>query len=203
MPRLLFKLAVMIALTMTVMGFAARILGVVQPPNSTLRGFTQDCDNQPQPCWYGIVPGVTTVPEVKERLASSGYFVDTISDIQLSASKSIQGDCQNVSIIFDAHVKQINIMPCGSVLLGDFVRQFDQKQYILLSPLSFWYGGVIQIIFGRSVSSWDEVGYYTALKELIIFPDKGRLPQMRQPWLDLLLQRKYCKLNGFKYVCSD
>jgi hypothetical protein len=36
---------------------AATAVGAHQPLPRALIGFTQDCENVPQPCWYGIVPG--------------------------------------------------------------------------------------------------------------------------------------------------
>src|SRR5690349_20391817 len=114
MPRLLFKLVLVITCGFTLIGFIARIWGDTQLPNPLLRGFTQDCDDQPQPCWYGIVPGVTTTSEVKKDLLRSGYTVNSISDAQLYATKLIGGDCQNISILFDSRVKQIHIDLCES-----------------------------------------------------------------------------------------
>lgn len=203
MSRLLLKLMLVITFAFALVNLAARTLGTTQLPNPALRGFTEGCEGQPQPCWYGIVPGVTTMNEVKQRLAGKGFSVDSVSDMQLNAAKLTDGDCQSTSILFDSRVKQIAINLCESVLLGDFVRQFNQPQYIILDPLSIWYQGEIQIIFGKHVSAWGAVWYHTPLQELILFPGKSTIPQLRQPWLDLLIQRKYCNLKGLQYHCSN
>jgi hypothetical protein len=203
MSRLLFKFTLVITFAFALIDLVALMLGSTQPPNPVLRGFTENCEHQPQPCWYGIVPGVTTMADVKDRLLSSGYAVDSVSAMQLNATKTIDGECQNASIMFDAHVKQINIDLCDTVLLGDFVKQFNQPQYIILDPSSVWYQGEIQMIFGKYGLSWDKVSYHTPLQELILFPDKSTIPQLRQPWLDLLVQRKYCDFKGLRYHCSS
>lgn len=43
------------------------------PPHPVLIGFDVDCENKPDPCWYGIVPGVTPIEEGLERLQKYVY----------------------------------------------------------------------------------------------------------------------------------
>jgi len=102
MSRLLFKHALVVIFFLTLISLVARSLGSIQPSNPIMSGFTEDCERQPQPCWYGIVPGVTSMAEVKQRLLSKGYAVDSISELQLNATKRVDGDCQTLSITFDA-----------------------------------------------------------------------------------------------------
>ena len=199
MLRLFFKLALLMILLLTITSLIARAFGNTQSPNSVLDGFTQGC--QDQPCWYGIVPGVTAVDAAKAKLLGNGYSLNSISQLQFTATKSTDRACQT-TILFDSRVKQINISFCEKVALGDFVRQFNQPSYAILDPLSIWYRGEIQLIFGREFSRWDTLSYHTPLQEIILFPAKSRVPPLRQPWLDLLLQRKYCNLVGLRYHCS-
>ncbi|NWG16744.1 MAG: hypothetical protein HXY41_08925, partial [Chloroflexi bacterium] len=57
---------------------AARAVGTWQPPNPVLTGFIADCEDKPQPCWYGIVPGVTTMHEARTVLSNQDYhFIDS------------------------------------------------------------------------------------------------------------------------------
>lgn len=198
----LLKRALSMIVLLMVMSFVVRILGSIQPPNPALQGFTDGCESHPQPCWYGIVPGISSLEEAKTDLQKAGYFINSISTLQLTSTRS-NSDCQKTVIIFDSRVKQIDIIVCETVVLGDFVRQFDQPEYIMLDPLSIWYRGEIQLIFGRNVRSSDALSYYTPLQEIILFPPKSSVPQLRQPWLDVLLQRKYCNLVGLRYHCSN
>lgn len=57
----------------TVVNLAARTLGGTRPPNPALAGFTDGCQNQPQPCWFGVVPGLTTAGDATRLLAAHGY----------------------------------------------------------------------------------------------------------------------------------
>jgi hypothetical protein len=80
MIRVYFKLILPISLIFPVLSLAARVLGSTQPPNPALRGFTEGCEDKPQPCWYGIVPGVTTVEQAKSLFAEQGYTVREFRD---------------------------------------------------------------------------------------------------------------------------
>jgi hypothetical protein len=75
MPRFLLKFLLLITFTLTATNLAARALGSTQPPNPILRGFTEDCEGKPQPCWYGIMPSVTTTEAGKKILDAVGYKV--------------------------------------------------------------------------------------------------------------------------------
>jgi hypothetical protein len=75
LPRLYLKLILPIALIFLVLTLTASALGTTQPPNPALRGFTEGCEDKPQPCWYGIVLGETTLDAVHETLARVGYSI--------------------------------------------------------------------------------------------------------------------------------
>jgi hypothetical protein len=59
------KLALPLILVFALLTVAARVFGAAQTRDPILAGFTQDCTGKPQPCWYGIVPGVTSLQEVR------------------------------------------------------------------------------------------------------------------------------------------
>src|SRR5689334_13677459 len=48
-------------------------LGGTQPIHPALRGFIEGCEDIPQPCWYGIVPGVTTLEDAKRSIISRNW----------------------------------------------------------------------------------------------------------------------------------
>lgn len=75
--RLYVKLILVFTLIGVAFSLVARTLGSTQPPNPALRGFTEGCEDKPQPCWYGIVPGVTKREYVITLLAKNmGYDID-------------------------------------------------------------------------------------------------------------------------------
>lgn len=65
MTRFLLNLSLALVAAFAVFNVAARTLGTLQPPNPALAGFTEGCEDKPQPCWYGIVPYETTFDEAK------------------------------------------------------------------------------------------------------------------------------------------
>jgi hypothetical protein len=79
MPMIHFHLKpiILIVFIFITLSLMARALGTTQPPNPVLRGFTEGCEGQTQPCWYGIVPGVTKREYVITQLAKNmGYDID-------------------------------------------------------------------------------------------------------------------------------
>ncbi len=70
----MYRVSILVITGFTALTIAARTVGTAQPSNPALAGFTEGCENKPQPCWYGIVPGLTTVDEASVILASIGYL---------------------------------------------------------------------------------------------------------------------------------
>src|SRR5690242_4609279 len=72
MLRQCCKLAFVVTILCGTFALAARTLGASQPPNPALAAFTIGCEDQPQPCWFGVVPGKTTWMEINQLLAFAG-----------------------------------------------------------------------------------------------------------------------------------
>jgi hypothetical protein len=68
MTRVFLKLSMPLLVLFTVVGLAAPAVGGTQPTHPALWGFTEGCEGKPQPCWYGIVPGVTRMADGKAGL---------------------------------------------------------------------------------------------------------------------------------------
>lgn len=41
-----------------------------------MRGFIEGCEDKPQPCWYGIIPGETTLEDARNILEKLGYTLE-------------------------------------------------------------------------------------------------------------------------------
>ncbi|MEO8608336.1 MAG: hypothetical protein ABI690_10660 [Chloroflexota bacterium] len=63
MSRYPLKITLVLVAVLMIVSVGAKAVGALQPLNPALRGFVEGCEGQPQPCWYGIVPGVTSVDE--------------------------------------------------------------------------------------------------------------------------------------------
>jgi hypothetical protein len=106
MIRLLLKLGLILIAIFASFSVTARALGTAQLPNPALAGFTEGCEDKPQPCWYGIVPGVTTIDEMLDTLSLHGY--DTPEKIPSSQPllddlliKSPEQQFYDVEILYD------------------------------------------------------------------------------------------------------
>ncbi len=71
--RPLLVLACLASVMLVALNLLASKLGSLQPPSPALAGFVEGCEDKPQPCWYGIVPGVTTANETLQIIDSLGY----------------------------------------------------------------------------------------------------------------------------------
>ena len=67
------KISVVFITLFLAANIAAKAIGSLQSPNPALKGFTEGCENKPQPCWYGIVPGVTTWEAAESILVNMDY----------------------------------------------------------------------------------------------------------------------------------
>lgn len=69
MIRHLFKLNVLMLVIFALLSSAAHVVGMTQPQNQVLADFSEGCEGKPQACWYGIVPGVTSMTDVKYKMS--------------------------------------------------------------------------------------------------------------------------------------
>ncbi len=135
---------------LTVTSLAARILGSTQPPNPALRGFTEGCEDQPQPCWYGVVPGVTVDWEIMEIWTEHGYTVNDVvsgSMRQLQAVSNNRPDCRMLAEMdkggnnFSAKAYGLSLN-CIDMNLGDFIQTkgLPERVCMFIYDLSLAYG---------------------------------------------------------------
>lgn len=54
MPRFYIKLLILLTFILLIPLIIVIGIGMAQPQTLGLQGFTQDCENQPQPCWYAM-----------------------------------------------------------------------------------------------------------------------------------------------------
>jgi hypothetical protein len=73
LTRFVLRLIPMLLLSCLSLSLVARAIGTTQPPNPALRGFVEGCKDKPQPCWYGLVPGVTSEKEAVELMVKANY----------------------------------------------------------------------------------------------------------------------------------
>lgn len=136
MLRLLLKPVLLLTLLCALFIVAARVLGSTQPPNPALRGFGENCATKPQPCWYGIVPEKTEIPDIEALLNQSSY----VQSYNPQSLEAIGTNCSRLWFnlgLYDAWARRINNTPiglvfsdCHALTLGDFVSVLGAPQLI-------------------------------------------------------------------------
>lgn len=150
MIRIYLRLAIPLVAIFIALNIAARALGSTQPPNPALRGFTEGCEGKPQPCWYGIVSGITDGFTAETILRQNGYELQSKFNIgmyQLQAELISQKQCKTY-LTFDSSkpriVSSIEIDPCRKLFLGDVLIFWGFPDWMSYCPgrvveLNFYY----------------------------------------------------------------
>ncbi len=124
MTRFYLKLIIPITIACLTFMLIAHAFGATQPPNPVLHGFTEGCEAKPQPCWYGIVPGVTGRLLIPPILAKYGFIEgdnreksDTIFQ-RVEDSNQCKIEMEYTSSQNNAPIRIISFYQCNPIQLG-------------------------------------------------------------------------------------
>jgi len=183
------------------LSLAARVLGGTQPPNPVLRDFLRGCEGKAQPCWYGIIPGVTTVEEVGTLLAFAGepelsrsIFSQDFALIFTPPSPS--PSCRAIFDFVDGVAVRGEITLCRQpdIRTGDLALLLENELKLLsLPPNELVYGKV-----GVNVEGWPVP--YSRVNYIGLLPPNARFQHF--PWFGFISQRRYCNLVPSYPRCS-
>lgn len=136
MLGLVIKSSTALIVIFFVLSAVTRVSGEIQPTNPALRGFVTGCEAKPELCWYGIVPGITTVEEASQILLDKG-FTERQLGIEISGAgyKSfIPVDatlaCEFELYFFEHSIQQMALSTCGKVRFGDLTGILGVPQQI-------------------------------------------------------------------------
>jgi hypothetical protein len=153
LARLALKLIFILTVPFLTLTIAAHVLGSTQPPNPALEGFTVGCEGKPQPCWYGIVPGVTTAHEAKAILTSRGFVstqteypdlvlnTDILSkvDSEFGCDVSIGGNLGILRWTQGEMPVELLTVDCPSLTLGDVMLHLGMPDFVEFCGFSVIY----------------------------------------------------------------
>lgn len=130
------------ATAFTALYLPASTLGALQASNPVLAGFTENCENKPKTCWYGIVPGETTVLAAHTILISLGFQFEEIvrRDRENRMMSYSNEDYQCLAEIHTGiRVSEFNsiTLRCDNLRLGDFIPILGDPQTFFLRGWSF------------------------------------------------------------------
>lgn len=206
MTRFYLKLIVPIALVCLIFTLTARTVGTTQPPNPALRGFVEGCEDKPQPCWYGIVPGMTTIEEAKMTLATNDYWERPKELVYYGGSQYVNiseaPSCITLGIYEGDEVVRGITLSCLGIRLGDVISHWG-------TPKSFGYGEL------RTIDGLGYPGYgirlhrtnyqpHLWMHEIYLFKPPENIneqPLNGYKWHGFAPIWRYCQLENILWLC--
>ncbi|MBI5666456.1 MAG: hypothetical protein HZC41_00490 [Chloroflexi bacterium] len=214
MTRFLLKLIPALVAAFAALNVATRAIGTLQPPNPALAGFIEGCEDKPQPCWYGIVPGISTWEEGEITLSHFSYeqsYEAWISPDGYAAvyefSKNLP--CRAVYLVMDRleysktnSIDRVEFDECSDLLFGDIVERFGEPETFYAKRWSFWGKRVLaEIGLAReSSTACLDISPRSSISKFSIanFPQSTELTASNQLyWHGFLPYEKYVNQYGF------
>jgi hypothetical protein len=134
------------------MSMVARAWGQGKSPNPVLAGFEIGCNHTDAPCWYGIIPGVTTSQQahiILQKVADDVAVVRRDNGGQIRTAfdathcrANLDFDTLPVGLVY-----QISLWDCDGLQLGDTIGvlgapvMFDACAFISNRPTFFYPDG--------------------------------------------------------------
>src|SRR5262249_29832776 len=156
MPMSIVRLYVKVVCVMVAViggvNVAALLFGTQHPSHPALVGFTTGCAGQSQPCWYGIIPGVTTVDEAHQLIPWDQVDVqaDFIESRYYLAMPDTTDICRVVLDAVNRVITWMTIEYCANtpIQIGDVVASLGLPARIVGADRQLGYGGVLTNNFG-------------------------------------------------------
>jgi hypothetical protein len=148
LPWLYLKLIIPIIFVFLALSLTVRALGYTQPSN-TLRGFVEDCEGKPQPCWYGITLDSINIPKILSEL----YFTyQEIGKIDGTFLAHTEMGCA-VSMLYiprNGSLTSFSIMGCGA-RVGELIEVLGNPDYVDLEMGQSTQRVVMRYVFDKRV----------------------------------------------------
>jgi hypothetical protein len=199
--RQYITLSLIVLLTSIGLTEAALVIGALQPLNPMLIGFSESCTDKPQPCWFGIVPGVTTAEEVHQILTLKHYTLPPPPEVARLPIRPIyeappKSQWCNAYMIFDddERVQFLQLMDCVDIQIGDATGVFGRPDAITLRA------GADFLLYEMNFSIALEVARATTargrVKSIILFASSQRLEVPSVAWHGFAPEWYYQRLEA-------
>jgi hypothetical protein len=141
---------VMLAGALALFNVLALSVGGLKPAHAALDGFVETCADKPQPCWNGIVPGVTTIDETRRIMAYAGSGVTLFNDLTeeymlyfiLTPPSPI---CVAQFLLDREVIARVQLQVCreADMTIGDLTGTFGlPRQVVMIPPQNLVYGEI-------------------------------------------------------------
>lgn len=194
----------------TVLNIAAHVMGTTQAANPALNGFVTDCENKPQPCWYGVILKETTRRDIVRVVRTQGYHVQSEIDsgsIRLVSNYtppiSTEGCDFGVTFDLNGFVVDYHLGKCKGIYIGDVIAKYGLETSVAFrkdagSTLEYIFPDTdYKIVFTytgrlRPFSQIESMEIYLAMIQLApIFT-----------WHGFATQHRYCAFEPLHPACS-
>jgi len=192
MLRLCCKLTLIGVMVAGVLAVSSRTLGAIQPPNPALQAFDMGCEDQPQPCWFGIIPGKTTESEINQLLAFAGEpeLSRSIFSRDFTLIFTLPQPwpyCRAAFFFVDNVAIRGEIALCREpdVRVGDLALLLEGEEWIVsLPPDELVYDNL-----AANVEGWPKP--FSRISFISLLPADARF--QHYPWHGFVSQRTYCQ----------
>jgi hypothetical protein len=204
------RLCIIFMLLFIVCGLVVRPLGSIQPIHPTLRGFVEGCEGIPQPCWYGIAPGVTELNDAVLILQARdfqpyGTLPNNYDYIQASEESTCIARIGFIQREQSHLVTVIRLLQCPEITFGDVTAIFGNVKGVTL--------GSARILFVLEVNNTlvelDGDSFYPRNPEpyvgvngVTIWETPVSLADPRYAWHGFVSLWRYCQLEPQVEICS-
>jgi hypothetical protein len=195
--RLNLKLPILLFTLCTALTLAARAVGGTQPTHPALRGFTEGCEGKPQPCWYGIVPGVTSMADGKADLLRAGYRVDKDSESTVTFLPPAGATMSYAALTRQARGDRVStafLWPSDDFRLGDAIFLWGYPSGV--QTIKFDYAALlfqhnqVKLVFDSFADFSPRLGN---MRLIALFG--GNVLMRNLPWHGFISTRFFCELE--------
>lgn len=206
MPRFLLALTATLTALTFALALTARAWSETQRPHPALRGFVEGCDGKPQPCWFGIVPGETSVRDVTDILTRLGYAVsDRAGSMRIYTTLSPSESPGDVTFGIDATdcsavdcttvpIQYLYLFDWNLVQLGDVMSALGSPSKVYAGPTEHYlsFGTAhLEVVPRRAWSSPFHPVKTLLLPGMAAFNERAT----GQPWRGFVQFGLYCRLE--------
>jgi hypothetical protein len=201
------KLFLPIILLFLALALIARSLGSTLPLNPASEGFMVGCETRPQPCWYGIVPRLTTVDDARTILTNLHYqvaYTQSGSTSHLQATNHLHdclilGDGTNNTLIY------LSVSHCYEWRLGHYMIHFGlpQTQFACIYAnssrprLYYQYDNraiILNVSNKASRIPFDNLSAYNIIRDFVLL-DTGGILAESNTWRGFSPKWRYCSFD--------
>jgi hypothetical protein len=204
--RFYLKLTSTFVVIFLIVNLTARALGTTQPPNPALRGFTEGCEDKPQPCWYGIVPGQTDLPIAEQTVIQQGYQIgQNQSDRSIEFIGNEVNDFRRIILWrLEGHVEAVSLLYPTYMQLGDAIAVLG----VSFGISSIFHAETIGLAYPDETFSitldWNTISLHEreTIAFLLTAPYVNSPPPLR-PWHGFVPKWRYCQLEPDFTACAN